>query len=114
MVLFVLSGLCDLEVNFGPEEVVIPKSGEVVFPKPSLSSLMSLFNIQAKNPLSSAPAYWEPLCEVVDLAAVQAIARASTDTCKREMNRVACLARQNILFPDNIPRYKYFQHNNAH
>ena len=70
----------------------------------SLSYLMSQFNIQSKHILASAEAYWQPLCQVTDPLALRSIERARTPICKREMTTAVCLARDNLLFPDFIPR----------
>ena len=69
-----------------------------------LHDLFSQFNIQWKNPASFNHSYWKPLCTEIQPPASESIKRAHTESCKREMNYVACLAQDGDLFPDSIPK----------
>ena len=70
----------------------------------SLVKLMEMFGQRSKEDLATDPKYWKSSCQVTNPDALDAIRRAKTDQCKRELTSVSCLARVNIPFPDFIPR----------
>ena len=70
----------------------------------SLVKLMRMFGQRSKEDLATDPKYWKSSCQVTNPDALDAIRRAKTDQCKRELTSVSCLARVNIPFPDFIPR----------
>ena len=67
---------------------------------------MRMFGQRSKEDLATDPKYWKSFCQVTNPDALDAIKRAKTDQCKRELTSVSCLARVNIPFPDFIPRYE--------
>ena len=70
----------------------------------SLVKLMRMFGQKSKEFLATDPRYWKPPCEVTHSDAVDAIRRAKTDQCKRELSTVSCLAKTEVPFPDFIPK----------
>jgi len=73
-------------------------------PQPeSLVRLMALFGMRAKEAQATDPKFWSSPCTVVERDAVDAIKRAKTEQCQRELTSVACLASNDQLLPDFIP-----------
>lgn len=73
-------------------------------PQPeSLVRLMSQFGMRAKEAQATDPKFWSSPCTVMEKDAVDAIKRAKTEQCQRELTSVACLASNDQLLPDFIP-----------
>ena len=92
-------------------EVIEDDDNQVATPDPSSSStpdslvkLMRMFGQKSKEFLATDPRYWKPPCQVTNPDAQDAIRRAKTEQCKRELSSVSCLAKTEIPFPDFIPR----------
>ena len=69
-----------------------------------LGYLMRMFGQKAKDNVATDPKYWRPPCKVSNPDALSAIRRARTEQCGRELTTAACMVRDNIPFPDFIPR----------
>jgi len=95
----------------GPEEVLdhhhkdppTPPAPPPTSRPESLVRLMAMFGMRAKEAQATDPRYWETPCTVTGLDARDAINRASTEQCRRELTSVACLASREQLIPDFIP-----------
>ena len=70
----------------------------------SLGYLMKMFGQNAKEYVATDPKYWRSPCNVSNPDALSAIRRARTEQCGRELTTAACMVRDNIPFPDFIPR----------
>ena len=73
----------------------------------SLVRLMRMFGQRSKEDLATDTKYWKSSCQVTNPDALDAIRRAKTEQCKRELTSVSCLARETIPFPDFIPRCEF-------
>ena len=70
----------------------------------SLVNLMKQFGQKSKENLATDEKYWKHWCKVTHPDALDAIKRAKTNKCKRELSSISCLTKTNLAFPDYIPR----------
>ena len=63
---------------------------------------MMMFGQRGKERMMTDPKYWRQTCQVTNKDAMDAIKRAKTEQCRRELTSVACM--DGALFPDLIPR----------
>ena len=70
----------------------------------SLVKLMRMFGQRSKEDLATDNRFWKSSCQLTNNKdALDAIQRAKTEQCKKELTSVACMAKVNVPFPDFIP-----------
>ena len=70
----------------------------------SIVRLMQMFGQKTKESLATNDKYWKSPCNVTSRDALDAINRAKTDKCRKEISSISCMTRDNVLFPDFIQR----------
>ena len=63
-----------------------------------------MFGQKTKEEIATDLRFWKPACNITNKDALNAISRAKTEKCRREIESVSCLTGNEVPFPDFIPK----------